>query len=48
MPFSERLYTLFDDSEVAWDAAKALGEIASQDSVLTKANHADIKVYSVL
>lgn len=42
--FSERLYEAFTDSSVAWEAARALGQIASHDSILTKANHAEIKV----
>jgi DNA repair/transcription protein MET18/MMS19 len=44
MTFVERLYGLFDDESVGWDAAKAIGEIPSTDAVLTKANRAEVKV----
>lgn len=44
MSFSERLYSAFGDRDIGWEAAKAIGEIASSDTVLTKANHAEIKV----
>jgi DNA repair/transcription protein MET18/MMS19 len=44
MTFVERLYGLFDDESVGWEAAKAIGEIPSTDAVLTKANRAEIKV----
>lgn len=42
--FAQRLYEAFSDSSIAWDAARALGDIAMHDSILTKANHAEIKV----
>ena len=44
MSFSERLYDLLKDKEIGWEAAKALGEIVESDAILTKANHADVKV----
>lgn len=44
MTYAERLYDAFGDGKIGWDAAKALGEIVGSDTVLTKANHADIKV----
>jgi len=44
MTFAERLYLLFDDEYVGWEAAKAIGEIPSTDAVLTKANRAEVKV----
>lgn len=44
--FAEQLFDLFNDvdSEVAWDAARAVGEIGSADDTLTKRNHAIIRV----
>ena len=42
--FSDRLFDLFGDASVSWDAARAIGEIARQDKILTKKNHAVIKV----
>ena len=42
--FTDRLIDLFDDSDVGWDAARAIGQIVSADKVLTKKNHAVIKV----
>lgn len=44
MNFAERLYEAFDDASVSWEAAKAIGEIPKADSILTKANHAVVKV----
>ncbi|PCH36357.1 ARM repeat-containing protein [Wolfiporia cocos MD-104 SS10] len=40
----DRLFTLFDDSEIGWDAARALGQVVSTDRILTKKNHAVIKI----
>ncbi|KAH8111038.1 ARM repeat-containing protein [Phellopilus nigrolimitatus] len=40
-----RIFELFDDSEIGWDAARAVGKIASGgDTVLTKQNHAVIRI----
>lgn len=44
MVFTERLYEAFGDESISWEAAKAIGDVASPDTVLTKANHAEIKV----
>ncbi len=44
MSFVERLYEAFRDENIGWDAAKALGDIIDPDTILTKANHADVKV----
>jgi len=44
MTFAERLYEAFGDASISWEAAKAIGEIAQADSILTKANHAEVKV----
>ena len=40
----DRLIELFDDESVSWDAARALGRIPGEDKILTKRNHAIIKV----
>ena len=45
MNFAERLYEAFDDdASISWEAAKAIGETPKADSILTKANHAEVKV----
>ncbi|KAI0282989.1 ARM repeat-containing protein [Russula brevipes] len=44
LPFVNRLFELFDDTEVGWDAARAIGQAGTADEVLTKRNHAIIKV----
>jgi DNA repair/transcription protein MET18/MMS19 len=44
MTYAELLYDVFGDESIGWDAAKALGDIVSSDTVLTRANHADVKV----
>lgn len=44
MTFTERIYDVFGDESIGWEAAKAIGEIVSPDTILTKANHAEIKV----
>ncbi|TFK26217.1 ARM repeat-containing protein [Coprinopsis marcescibilis] len=38
--FSERLFEVFEDTNVNWSAAKAVGVIPKNDDVLTKQNHA--------
>ncbi|KAI8996433.1 ARM repeat-containing protein [Trametes punicea] len=40
----DRLFELFDDGNVSWDAARAIGRIPGPDKVLTKRNHAVIKI----
>lgn len=45
--FAERLYEAFGDEAIGWEAAKAIGAIPSTDTVLTKANHAEVKVLYV-
>jgi len=42
--FTDRLFGVFGDDAIGWDAAKALGHIASSDQILTKRHHAIIKV----
>ena len=44
MSFVDRLFGLFEDEEVSWDAARAVGQIVAADPVLTKKNHAVIRV----
>ena len=40
----DRLLELFDDETVSWDAARAVGKIPGTDKVLTKRNHAILRV----
>ena len=40
----DRLFELFDDEHVSWDAARAVGKIPATDKVLTKKNHAILRV----
>ena len=42
----DRLLVLFDDEHVSWDAARAVGRIPGTDKVLTKKNHAVLRVGS--
>ena len=48
LTFIERLYDAFGDESIGWEAAKAVGEIVSPDMILTKANHAEIKVCHII
>ncbi|KAF7798029.1 hypothetical protein EIP86_009241 [Pleurotus ostreatoroseus] len=41
--FTDRLFTLFDDPDISWDAARAIGQVVSHDKALTKKHHAIIK-----
>ncbi|EIN09656.1 ARM repeat-containing protein [Punctularia strigosozonata HHB-11173 SS5] len=34
------LFSLFDDQDLGWDAARAVGRVATAENVLTKRNHA--------
>lgn len=45
LPFVNRLFELFDDTELGWNAARAIGQAGTVDKVLTKRNHAVIKVH---
>lgn len=45
--FTDRLVELFDDVDVGWDAARAIGQVVRTDKILIKKNHAVIKVLSV-
>ena len=42
--FVDRLFELFGDADVGWDAARAIGQVGTPDDVLTKRNYAVIKV----
>jgi len=42
--FSARVFEAFSDASISWNAAQAIGEIAAADPILTKRNHAVIKV----
>ncbi|KAH9059086.1 ARM repeat-containing protein [Lactarius vividus] len=42
--FVYRLFELFGDADVGWDAARAIGQIGTADKELTKRNHAIIKL----
>lgn len=44
LSFVDRLFELFGDADVGWDAARAIGQVGTVDNVLTKHNHAIIKV----
>jgi hypothetical protein len=44
MRFVDRLFEILGDNHVGWNAARGIGEICSADTVLTKRNHARIKV----
>ncbi|KAG2068710.1 hypothetical protein BDR04DRAFT_1206804 [Suillus decipiens] len=45
--FIDHLFELLDDSTVDWDAARAIGLLASEDAVLTKRNDAVLKILHV-
>lgn len=40
----DKLFGLLDDAEVSWDAARAIGSVVATDKILTKRNHAVIKI----
>ncbi|KAH9161567.1 ARM repeat-containing protein [Lactarius sanguifluus] len=42
--FVDRLFELFGDADVGWDAARAIGQVGTVDKELTKRNHAIIKI----
>ncbi|KAF8268710.1 ARM repeat-containing protein [Lactarius quietus] len=44
LSFVNKLFELFGDSAVGWDAARAIGKVGTVDNVLTKRNHAIIKI----
>lgn len=44
LKFSQRLFEVFDDASIGWDAAKSVGLIPGHDDVLTKDNHAVTRI----
>ncbi|KAG5652051.1 hypothetical protein H0H81_006471 [Sphagnurus paluster] len=42
--FTDKLFEVFGDDAISWDAAKALGNVASADQILTKRNRAVVKI----
>jgi DNA repair/transcription protein MET18/MMS19 len=44
MQLIDRMFEVFDDEDIDWIAAKALGDICRSDIVFTKSNYAVIKV----
>ncbi|RPD59070.1 ARM repeat-containing protein [Lentinus tigrinus ALCF2SS1-7] len=40
----DRLFELFDDEHVSWDAARAVGKVPGTDKVLTKRHHAVLRI----
>lgn len=45
--FMFRVFEVFSDDTVNWSAAKAIGDIAAADPILTKRHHAVIKVMAL-
>ncbi|EKM50673.1 uncharacterized protein PHACADRAFT_178404 [Phanerochaete carnosa HHB-10118-sp] len=41
--FTDHLVVLFDDDDIGWDAARAIGQVVSTDKTLSKKNHTVIK-----
>ncbi|PPQ62900.1 hypothetical protein CVT24_006298 [Panaeolus cyanescens] len=44
MSYAQRLFDLSGDEQIGWDAARSIGDLVVSDPVLSKANHADIKI----
>lgn len=42
--FTDKLFDAFSDEVIGWDVARALGNVAAVDDVLTKQHHAVFKV----
>ncbi|KAJ3917813.1 ARM repeat-containing protein [Lentinula edodes] len=42
--FADVMFLLFDDEDIKWNAAKSFGDIVRTDTILTKQNHASIKM----
>ncbi|KAF8825853.1 hypothetical protein HHX47_DHR6000662 [Lentinula edodes] len=42
--FADVMFLLFDDEDIKWNAAKSFGDIVLTDTILTKQNHASIKM----
>lgn len=45
--FVDSLFNVLNDEHIGWDAARAIGEIGAADNILTKRNHAIVKVYAL-
>ncbi|KAH6916048.1 RNAPII transcription regulator C-terminal-domain-containing protein [Coprinopsis sp. MPI-PUGE-AT-0042] len=43
LKFSNKLFEVFDDTNINWHAAKAIGTIAGHDDLFTKPNHAVLR-----
>jgi hypothetical protein len=41
--FVDKLFDLFADDDVAWDAGRSMGLLGGNDPVLSKQNHAVVK-----
>jgi DNA repair/transcription protein MET18/MMS19 len=46
--FTAKVFEAFSDEIISWNAAKAVADIAAADPILTKKNHAVIKVLLLL
>ncbi|KAJ4000828.1 ARM repeat-containing protein [Lentinula boryana] len=42
--FTDIIFTVFDDEHIKWSAAKSFGDIVRTEAILTKQNHASIKM----
>ncbi|KAK0239096.1 ARM repeat-containing protein [Armillaria nabsnona] len=47
LDLAERLFGVFGDESIGWDAAKAIGQVVEPGDVLSKSNHAVIKILHV-
>ncbi|KAK0501497.1 ARM repeat-containing protein [Armillaria luteobubalina] len=47
LDFADRLFGVFGDKNIGWDAAKAIGQVVEPGDVLSKSNHAVIKILHV-
>ncbi|KAJ4473637.1 ARM repeat-containing protein, partial [Lentinula aciculospora] len=42
--FTDNMFAVFDDEDIKWNAAKSFGDVVRTDTILTKQNHALIKM----
>lgn len=42
--FIDRIFEILGDTQVGWDAGRAIGDTVATDTILTKQNHATVKV----
>ncbi|PBK72546.1 ARM repeat-containing protein [Armillaria solidipes] len=47
LDFADRLFGVFGDESIGWDAAKAIGQVVEPGDVLSKSKHAVIKILHV-